>query len=78
MLLNRLVHLGISCLILLTGLEHLFTFPLDSLALFPPNSLMLAFAHQARASKEKGGLIYNVTYMCLSRSGGEEKWKFKK
>lgn len=34
-LLNSMAHLGISCLILLTGLEHLFTFPLDSLALFP-------------------------------------------
>lgn len=73
MLLSRMAHLLISCLILLIGLEHLFTFSLDSLALPPrPNSLMLSSSHQPRASEENGGLKYNVTNLCVSLSSGAE------
>lgn len=52
-LLRKLAYLCISCLILLIGLEYLFTFSVDSLAHFSPSSLMLSFSHQPRASEVK-------------------------
>lgn len=58
----------ISCLILLIGLEHLFTFSLDSLTFFSPDSLMLSFSHQPRAS-EMGRMGIQCFYVCLLLGG---------
>lgn len=77
-LLNSIAHLGVSCLILLIGLEHLFTFPLDSLGLFPPKAWCLPLLIRPELLRKREDWNTMLPIMHLSRSGGEEKWKFKK
>lgn len=67
-LLRRLAHLHIARLILLTGLEQLFIFSLDSLTLFSPNSLMFSLSCQPRAS-ERGRVEAQYLYGYLYPQG---------
>lgn len=67
-LLRRLAHLHIARLILLTGLEQLFIFSLDSLTLFSPNSLMFSLSCQPRAS-DRGRVEAQYLYGYLYPQG---------